>query len=144
MARISPMGPILDRTHFHFSPRYSTQSTYGYMTSSGHDEHSSRVHFCHFEVGQAYINCNRGKDALNATGIRYPPPRPRPRRISVLLLTMSSANANKSFGTQSPPLEATGDEQPMGVSSIRGDKPQAVPDKQQRQGTLPVCGVLEN
>ena len=57
---------------------------------------------------------------------------------------MSSANANKSFGTQSPPLEATGDEQPMGVSSIRGDKPQAVPDKQQRQGTLPVCGVLEN
>ncbi|RPD61407.1 hypothetical protein L227DRAFT_652670 [Lentinus tigrinus ALCF2SS1-6] len=44
------------------------------------------------------------------------------------------SSANKSFGTQSPPLEATGDDQPMGVSSINGDKPQAVSDKQQRQG----------
>ncbi|CAL1699578.1 unnamed protein product [Somion occarium] len=40
----------------------------------------------------------------------------------------------KSFGTQSPPLEATpGQEEPMGVSNIRGDKPAAVSDKEQRQ-----------
>ncbi|KAI0716738.1 hypothetical protein C8Q76DRAFT_794999 [Earliella scabrosa] len=43
------------------------------------------------------------------------------------------SSASNTFGTQSPPLEATGSEQPMGVSSIRGDKPQAVPDSQQRK-----------
>ncbi|TBU22533.1 hypothetical protein BD311DRAFT_811445 [Dichomitus squalens] len=42
---------------------------------------------------------------------------------------------NDSFGTSSPPLEATkGGEEPMGVSSISGDKPKGVPDKQQRGG----------
>lgn len=44
------------------------------------------------------------------------------------------SSANNTFGTASPPLEATGGQQPMGVSSIRGDKPQGVPDKQQRKG----------
>ncbi|KAI0676369.1 hypothetical protein C8Q78DRAFT_996991 [Trametes maxima] len=44
------------------------------------------------------------------------------------------SSAGKSFGTQSPPLEATGQEQPMGVSSVDGGKPKAVPDSQQRQG----------
>ncbi|PCH35375.1 hypothetical protein WOLCODRAFT_156067 [Wolfiporia cocos MD-104 SS10] len=44
-----------------------------------------------------------------------------------------STKAGQSFGTQSPPLEATGQEEPMGVSSISGDKPDAVPDIQQRQ-----------
>ncbi|KAI0631227.1 hypothetical protein C8Q77DRAFT_1159912 [Trametes polyzona] len=44
------------------------------------------------------------------------------------------SSAGKSFGTQSPPLEATGEQQPMGVSSVDGGKPQAVPDSQQRQG----------
>ncbi|KAI0325167.1 hypothetical protein GY45DRAFT_1374951 [Cubamyces sp. BRFM 1775] len=44
------------------------------------------------------------------------------------------SSAGKSFGTQSPPLEATGEEQPMGVSSVDGGKPKAVPDSQQRQG----------
>ncbi|OJT08828.1 hypothetical protein TRAPUB_255 [Trametes pubescens] len=39
------------------------------------------------------------------------------------------SSAGKSFGTQSPP---TGDQQPMGVSSVDGGKPQAVPDSQQR------------
>ncbi|KAI0760372.1 hypothetical protein C8Q74DRAFT_1295755 [Fomes fomentarius] len=43
------------------------------------------------------------------------------------------SSANNTFGTASPPLEATGGQQPMGVSSIRGDKPQGVPDKQQRK-----------
>ncbi|KAH9941728.1 uncharacterized protein BXZ73DRAFT_98123 [Epithele typhae] len=45
------------------------------------------------------------------------------------------ASVNTSFGTQSPPLESTpGGEQPLGVSSIRGDKPQGVPDREQRKG----------
>ncbi|KAI0355980.1 hypothetical protein OH77DRAFT_1453660 [Trametes cingulata] len=43
------------------------------------------------------------------------------------------SSAGKSFGTQSPPLEATGEEQPMGVSSVDGGKPQAVSDSKQRQ-----------
>ncbi|KAI8972906.1 hypothetical protein BD414DRAFT_499813 [Trametes punicea] len=43
------------------------------------------------------------------------------------------SSAGKSFGTQSPPLEATGEGQPMGVSSVSGGKPQAVSDSQQRQ-----------
>ncbi|KAI0754349.1 hypothetical protein C8Q80DRAFT_1265995 [Daedaleopsis nitida] len=43
------------------------------------------------------------------------------------------SSANNTFGTNSPSLEATGSEQPMGVSSVGGDKPQAVTDKQQRQ-----------
>ncbi|KAI0370537.1 hypothetical protein BV20DRAFT_966437 [Pilatotrama ljubarskyi] len=44
------------------------------------------------------------------------------------------SSAGKSFGTQSPPLEATGEQQPMGVSSVGGGKPQAVSDADQRQG----------
>ncbi|OBZ67465.1 hypothetical protein A0H81_12644 [Grifola frondosa] len=43
------------------------------------------------------------------------------------------SGAGKTFGTQSPPLEATGEEQPMGVSSIDGGQPEAVPDSQQRK-----------
>ncbi|KAH9940318.1 hypothetical protein B0H21DRAFT_579386 [Amylocystis lapponica] len=46
---------------------------------------------------------------------------------------MSTERVDTSFGTQSPPLEATGQEQPMGVSSIDGGKPDAVPDAQQRE-----------
>ncbi|CDO70565.1 hypothetical protein BN946_scf184579.g21 [Trametes cinnabarina] len=44
------------------------------------------------------------------------------------------SSAGKTFGTQSPPLEASGQEQPMGVSSVDGGKPQAVSDSSQRQG----------
>ncbi|EJF55752.1 hypothetical protein DICSQDRAFT_72998 [Dichomitus squalens LYAD-421 SS1] len=48
---------------------------------------------------------------------------------------------NDSFGTSSPPLEATkGGEEPMGVSSISGDKPKGVPDKQQRGGAH--CSII--
>ena len=36
-------------------------------------------------------------------------------------------------GTQSPPME---DNAPMGVSSIRGGNAGAVPDREQRAGTL--------
>ncbi|PIL23317.1 hypothetical protein GSI_14628 [Ganoderma sinense ZZ0214-1] len=43
---------------------------------------------------------------------------------------MSSTHKEKfSFGTQSPPCV---DEEPMGVCSIRGDKPKSVPDREQR------------
>lgn len=52
------------------------------------------------------------------------------------------SSAGKTFGTQSPPLEASGQEQPMGVSSIDGDKPEAVSDKQQRQGK-PRCHEVD-
>ena len=38
-----------------------------------------------------------------------------------------------AFGTQSPPLEATGQEEPLGVSDASGTKPKAVPDSEQRQ-----------
>ncbi|KAI1794475.1 hypothetical protein LXA43DRAFT_1091987 [Ganoderma leucocontextum] len=48
---------------------------------------------------------------------------------------MSSTRQDKfSFGTQSPPCV---DEEPMGVCSIRGDKPKSVPDREQRAGTYP-------
>ncbi|OCH86461.1 hypothetical protein OBBRIDRAFT_797172 [Obba rivulosa] len=43
------------------------------------------------------------------------------------------SKAGTTFGTQSPPLEATGEESPMGVSSINGGHPDAVPDSIQRQ-----------
>ncbi|EPS95125.1 hypothetical protein FOMPIDRAFT_1054446 [Fomitopsis schrenkii] len=36
-------------------------------------------------------------------------------------------------GTNSPPLEATGQEEPMGVTGASGAKPKAVPDSEQRQ-----------
>ncbi|KAH9833257.1 uncharacterized protein C8Q71DRAFT_860526 [Rhodofomes roseus] len=36
-------------------------------------------------------------------------------------------------GAQSPPLEATGQEKPMGVTGASGAKPDAVPDIEQRQ-----------
>jgi hypothetical protein len=39
-----------------------------------------------------------------------------------------------SGGTQSPPLEATGEHKPMGVSSIGGGPVDAVPDIEQRSG----------
>ncbi|CCL99567.1 uncharacterized protein FIBRA_01585 [Fibroporia radiculosa] len=44
-----------------------------------------------------------------------------------------SSKSGKSFGTQSPPLEATGEDKPMGVSSVDGHKPDAVSDMQQRE-----------
>ncbi|PSR81169.1 hypothetical protein PHLCEN_2v6504 [Hermanssonia centrifuga] len=43
------------------------------------------------------------------------------------------SKAGKSLGTQSPPLEATGEDKPMGISSIDGDTPDAVPDSEQRE-----------
>ena len=39
-----------------------------------------------------------------------------------------------SGGTQSPPLEATGEHKPMGVSSIQGGPVEAVLDIEQRSG----------
>nr|VWO95342.1 dTDP-4-dehydrorhamnose reductase (EC [Ganoderma boninense] len=43
---------------------------------------------------------------------------------------MSSTRKDRfSFGTQSPPCI---DQEPMGVCSIRGDKPKSVPDREQR------------
>ncbi|KIY70703.1 hypothetical protein CYLTODRAFT_451469 [Cylindrobasidium torrendii FP15055 ss-10] len=39
------------------------------------------------------------------------------------------------IGTNSPPVEATGgSNQHMGVSSIRGDKAESIPDSKQREG----------
>ncbi|KZT71891.1 hypothetical protein DAEQUDRAFT_77207 [Daedalea quercina L-15889] len=38
-----------------------------------------------------------------------------------------------TFGTQSPPLEATGEAEPMGVTGASGTKPDAVPDVEQRK-----------
>ncbi|KAJ8693569.1 hypothetical protein PTI98_008552 [Pleurotus ostreatus] len=44
-----------------------------------------------------------------------------------------------SSGTQSPPLEATGEEKPMGFSSVNSHKEptKVVPDKEQRKAYLP-------
>ena len=54
------------------------------------------------------------------------------------------SSANKSFGAQSPPLEATGEDQPMGMSSVGGDKAQAVPDTEQRAGEVsPLYGTVQ-
>ncbi|KAI0690891.1 hypothetical protein BC835DRAFT_1362542 [Cytidiella melzeri] len=36
-------------------------------------------------------------------------------------------------GTQSPSLDSSGQNEPMGVSNIQGDKPKAVPDSKQRE-----------
>ncbi|KAI0342188.1 hypothetical protein BDW22DRAFT_1429666 [Trametopsis cervina] len=47
------------------------------------------------------------------------------------------SSAGKSFGTQSPPLDNSGQNEPMGVSNIEGDKPKAVPDSEQRKGYFP-------
>ncbi|KAI0077372.1 hypothetical protein K474DRAFT_1661809 [Panus rudis PR-1116 ss-1] len=54
------------------------------------------------------------------------------------------SSAGKSFGTQSPSLEATGSAEPMGVSSISGEKPQAVSDKKQRGEYLGEAGDRAN
>ncbi|KAI0747338.1 hypothetical protein BC629DRAFT_1599390 [Irpex lacteus] len=44
------------------------------------------------------------------------------------------SSAGNTLGTQSPPLDATaGQNAPMGVSNIQGDKPDAVPDSKQRE-----------
>jgi len=51
------------------------------------------------------------------------------------LSAMSSAG--KIFGTQSPPLEATGSEKPMSVSSVRGGEPEFVADAKQREQYFP-------
>ncbi|KAF9495033.1 hypothetical protein BDN71DRAFT_1448168 [Pleurotus eryngii] len=44
-----------------------------------------------------------------------------------------------SSGTQSPPLEATGEEKPMGFSSVNSHKEatKVVPDKEQRKAYFP-------
>jgi len=57
---------------------------------------------------------------------------------------MSSNTAAKTqiSGTQSPPLEATGSEVPMGVSSIDGTKPNHVSDREQRKGATHLYGGL--
>ena len=39
-------------------------------------------------------------------------------------------------GTNSPPLEATGEHEPMGASSIAGKKADHVSDVEQRQGEM--------
>lgn len=38
-----------------------------------------------------------------------------------------------AIGTESPPLEATGQEEPMGVTGASGTKAKAVPDSEQRE-----------
>ncbi|KIP08416.1 hypothetical protein PHLGIDRAFT_127034 [Phlebiopsis gigantea 11061_1 CR5-6] len=43
------------------------------------------------------------------------------------------SEAGNTFGTNSPPLTASGQDKPMGVSGISGHKPDAVPDSEQRQ-----------
>jgi len=47
------------------------------------------------------------------------------------------SSAGKSFGTQSPPLEATGSEKPMGISSVRSGEPEFVTDAKQREQYFP-------
>jgi hypothetical protein len=47
--------------------------------------------------------------------------------------TMSSVTSTS--GTQSPPLDHSGQNEPLGVSNIAGDKHGAVPDSKQREGT---------
>lgn len=47
---------------------------------------------------------------------------------------MSSNIKETTSGTQSPPLEATGSEKPMGVCSIDGTKPTYALDREQRKG----------
>ncbi|KAI0828651.1 hypothetical protein BC628DRAFT_1316282 [Trametes gibbosa] len=50
------------------------------------------------------------------------------------------SSAGKTFGTASPPLEATGEDKPMGISSVGAGKPEVVPDAQQRQGYFKDAG----
>ncbi|KAF5311036.1 hypothetical protein D9619_008124 [Psilocybe cf. subviscida] len=55
--------------------------------------------------------------------------------------TSASSNTrgvNTSFGTNSPPLEATGSEKPMGMSSVHGSHNAGhVSDKEQRKDYFP-------
>ena len=46
------------------------------------------------------------------------------------------SKAHKTFGTQSPPLEATDSAKPMGIGSIRGGEPDFVLDAKQREREL--------
>ncbi|KAH8103008.1 hypothetical protein BXZ70DRAFT_1006181 [Cristinia sonorae] len=53
------------------------------------------------------------------------------------------SSAGKSFGTSSPPLEATDSAKPMGVSSIDGGEPKYVSDSKQREEYFPKDGHRE-
>ena len=60
-------------------------------------------------------------------------------KISQLLpVHVRNMSTSTNSGTQSPPLEATGEEKPMGFSSVNSDKEpvEVVPDKEQRKGIL--------
>ncbi|KAF4583451.1 hypothetical protein EYR38_002202 [Pleurotus pulmonarius] len=52
-------------------------------------------------------------------------------------------STSTNSGTQSPPLEATGEEKPMGFSSVDSNKEpvEVVPDKEQRKAYFPEAGV---
>ena len=58
------------------------------------------------------------------------------RTFRTAIMSAPHSQKKDAFGTDSPPLEATqaGGEEPMGVSSISGEKPKGVPDQQQRGG----------
>jgi len=57
-------------------------------------------------------------------------------------MSSNTAAQTQISGTESPPLEATGSEVPMGVSSIDGTKPNHVSDREQRKGATHRCGGL--
>lgn len=50
-------------------------------------------------------------------------------------LPSRTAMSSTISGTNSPPLEATGEHKPMGKSSVDGGTVHAVPDSEQRKGT---------
>ena len=59
----------------------------------------------------------------------------KPRSVGGLSQEMASQIPPRiESGTQSPPLEATGSEVPMGVCSIDGTKPTYLTDLEQRRG----------
>jgi len=49
---------------------------------------------------------------------------------------MSSSKAGASFGTNSPPVEATEHSDPMGVSNIEGERAKGLSDEEQRKAYL--------
>jgi hypothetical protein len=64
----------------------------------------------------------------------YKRPRSIPRVSTIIIPPCLLKTQTSTSGTQSPPLEATGSEIPMGVCSIDGTKPTYVPDMEQRKG----------
>ncbi|KAL4256427.1 hypothetical protein AB1N83_011100 [Pleurotus pulmonarius] len=52
-------------------------------------------------------------------------------------------STSTNSGTQSPPLEATGEEKPMGFSSVNSNKEpvEVVSDKEQRKAYFPDTGA---